>query len=275
MERFTASDGVDIHFDDAGAGRPLLLLHGLMAHAGFWRGQQPLAADFRLIAPDLRGHGRSPADVATVTVERLVRDVEELVGALDLKDVIVVGWSLGAALAWPLLAGPAGSRFAALVVVDMTPRILNDNDWTLGLSPELIEARAAAFQGDFAAFAAAAGPAVLAPQAETALAAWAAAEFARNDPAAMGALWASLASQDNRPLLPGITQPALIVRGAHSYLYGAETAHYLARALPRARIVEFDRSGHAPAIEQPELFNSTIRDFVAELAPAQEAITTA
>ncbi len=274
LERFTASDGVDIHYEDEGAGRPLVLLHGLMAHAGFWREQRSLADNLRLIAPDLRGHGRSTADPATVTVERLVADLEELAEALDLRDAVVVGWSLGAALAWPLLAGPTGRRFAASIVVDMTPRILNEGDWQLGLSPELIDARAAAFRGDFAAFAAAAGPAVLAPPQEggsPALAAWAAAEFARNDPAAMGALWASLATQDNRPLLPGIAHPTLILRGAHSYLYGVETARYLASALPRARMIEFDRSGHAPAIEQPQLFNTTIKSFVAELEPAREA----
>jgi outer membrane receptor protein involved in Fe transport len=97
------------------------------------------------------------------------------------------------------------------------------------------------------------------------LAAWAAQEFARNDPAAMAALWDSLAAQDHRPLLPRITQPTLIVRGVHSYLYGEGTSRYLASALPHARLIEFGRSGHAPALEEPELFNSTIRSFVAEL----------
>jgi pimeloyl-ACP methyl ester carboxylesterase len=157
LGRFTASDGVAIHYEEVGAGRPLLLLHGLMAHAGFWRGQLPLADSFRLIAPDLRGHGRSPAPPASVTVDRLVGDVAELVDALGLADAVVVGWSLGAALGWPLLAGPMGDRFAASVVVDMTPCIRNSGGWQLGLSPELIEARAAAFRDDFASFAAAAG----------------------------------------------------------------------------------------------------------------------
>jgi pimeloyl-ACP methyl ester carboxylesterase len=278
LGRFTASDGVAIHYEEVGAGRPLLLLHGLMAHAGFWRGQLPLADSFRLIAPDLRGHGRSPAPPATVTVDRLVGDVAELVDALDLADAVVVGWSLGAALGWPLLAGPMGGRFAASVVVDMTPCIRNAGGWQLGLSPELIEARAAAFRDDFASFAAAAGPAVLGPPLEDGkaeLAAWAAQEFARNDPAAMAALWDSLAVQDHRPLLPRITQPTLIVRGVHSYLYGEGTSRYLASALPHARLIEFGRSGHAPALEEPELFNSTIRSFVAELQSVAETATTA
>jgi pimeloyl-[acyl-carrier protein] methyl ester esterase len=248
-----------------------------MAHGGFWSAQQPLADDFRLIAPDLRGHGGSRAEPSSVTVERLVRDTEELAEALDLQGAIVVGWSLGAAVAWPLLAGRASARFAGSVVVDMTPKVMNEDGWTLGLSPDLVEARAAAFRDGFATFAEAAGTAILAPpvvDGKAELAVWAGSEFARNDNRAMSALWASLAQEDYRSLLAGISQPTLIIRGAHSYLYGPETAGYLERALPNARIAEFANSGHAPNLEEPELFNSTIRDFAAGLAPAREAQNT-
>jgi pimeloyl-ACP methyl ester carboxylesterase len=278
LAEFTATDGVRIHYRAEGAGRPLLLLHGLMAHGGFWAAQQPLSEDFRLIAPDLRGHGESRAEPRSVTVDRLVRDTEELAEALDLQGAIVVGWSLGAAIAWPLLAGRVSARFAGSVVVDMTPKVLNEGGWTLGLAPELVEARAAAFRDDFAAFAHAAGTAVLAPpiaDGEAELAAWAGAEFARNDNRAMSTLWASLAEQDYRPLLARISQPTLILRGAHSYLYGPDTARYLESALPSARIVEFGRSGHAPNLEEPELFNKRIIDFAAGLAVGHEVGTLA
>jgi pimeloyl-[acyl-carrier protein] methyl ester esterase len=67
----------------------------------------------------------------------------------------------------------------------------------------------------------------------------------------------------------------LIIRGAHSYLYGPDTARYLERALPNARTVEFASSGHAPNLEEPELFNSTIRSFAAGLASARELPTHA
>ena len=278
LDEFTATDGVRIHYRTEGAGRPLLLLHGLMAHGGFWAAQQPLSRSFRLIAPDLRGHGRSRAEPGSVTAERLVRDTEELAEALDLQDAIVVGWSLGAAIAWPLLAGRASGRFAGSVVVDMTPKVMNENGWVLGLSPDLVQARAAAFRDDFAAFAEAAGTAILAPpvvDGKAELAAWAGSEFARNDNRAMSELWSSLARQDYRSLLAGIRQPTLIIRGAHSYLYGPDTARYLERALPNARIAEFANSGHAPNLEEPELFNSTIRNFAADITPARELPTHA
>ncbi|MGZ8337465.1 MAG: alpha/beta fold hydrolase, partial [Allosphingosinicella sp.] len=154
------------------------------------------------------------------------------------------------------------------VVVDMTARVLNDDEWDLGLSPEACEARSAAIRDDFPNFAAAAGLAIFAEPAETGprpLAEWASAEFARNDPEAIAALWDSLVRQDVRKLLLGIQHPTLIVHGAQSRLYGEDTADHLVAALPDARAVRFDRSGHAPHLEQPALFNEVLSDFADRL----------
>jgi pimeloyl-ACP methyl ester carboxylesterase len=272
LRQFTASDGARIAFSDEGEGRPLVLLHGLMAHSGFFARQRALADSFRVVAVDLRGHGRSPAGDVRPTIRRLAEDVTELAAALELDGAVGVGWSLGAAVLWRVLAGPASQRFAGAVVVDMTPRVLNDADWDLGLSRETCEARSQAIRDDFPAFAAAAGQAIFAaPGAEADRAARA---FAANDPAAIGALWESLVEEDFRPLLPSIRQPTLIVHGARSHLYGADTAGHLVAALPDARAVAFDRSGHAPHLEQPELFNAALRDFAATLPPVRHPETT-
>jgi pimeloyl-ACP methyl ester carboxylesterase len=273
LRHFTASDGARIAFSDEGRGRPLLLLHGLMADSGFFGRQQVLADSFRVISIDFRGHGRSPAGPVPPTIRLLADDVAGLAEAMELEGAVGIGWSLGAAVLWRVLAGPASSRFAAAVVVDMTPRVLNDQDWDLGLSRETCEARSQAIRDDFPAFAAAAGQAIFA--ASGAEADRAAKAFAANDPAAIGALWESLVGEDFRPLLPAIRQPTLVVHGAHSHLYGADTAGHLAEALPRARAVTFERSGHAPHLEQPELFNSTLRKFAASLPPVRQSETTA
>jgi pimeloyl-ACP methyl ester carboxylesterase len=268
LDFFTTSDGTRIAYRDEGRGRPLVLLHGLMAHGGFFREQAPLAGDFRLIAPDLRGHGESGAG-AEPTVERAAADIAERAGALDLEDAIGIGWSLGATVLWHVLAGPAGARFAGAVVVDMTARVLNDEQWDLGLSPDACEARSAAIRDDFERFAADAGQAIFAqPVASRAqnLADWASFEFARNDPAAIAALWASLVKQDVRSLLHAIRHPTLVVHGGRSSLYGDDTADHLVAALPDARAIRFDSSGHAPHLEQPDLFNSTLRDFADRLS---------
>ncbi len=175
-----------------------------MANRGFFEQQSPLAADFRLVAVDLRGHGDSSRGVKSPTIELLADDVAALADHLDLKDAIGLGWSLGATILWRVLTGPAAHRFAAAVVVDMTPRVRNDGAWSLGLSPEVCAARAAAIADDHAGFAASAGAAIFAQPpapAGRALADWASAEFARSDPATTAALWDSLVEEDARALL--------------------------------------------------------------------------
>ncbi len=272
MRHFTAPDGARIAYSDEGEGRPLVFLHGLMADSGFFKRQRALADAFRIVAIDFRGHGRSPAGPVPPSIGLLAEDVAGLAGALGLESAVGVGWSLGAAVLWRVLAGPVSRNFTGAVVIDMTPRVLNDRDWDLGLSLETCQARSQAISGDFPAFAAAAGQAIFAspgPQADRAAAA-----FADNDPAAIGALWDSLVEEDFRPLLPSIEQPTLVVHGTHSHLYDADTAGHLVAALPRARAVAFDRSGHAPHLEQPELFNATLREFAAALPPVRQAETT-
>lgn len=272
LRHFTTSDGGVIAYRDTGlAGtRPLVLLHGLMAHGGFFREQEELAERFRLVIPDLRGHGGSLQPAGTCTIDRLAADVTELIETLELEGAIGLGWSLGATILWHVLAGRAADRFSGAVVVDMTARVRNDQNWALGLPPEVCEARTSAMQDDFPAFAASAGHNIFAQPVQPrqrAAAKWASAEFARNDPDAMTALWASLEEQDVRSLLERIRQPTLIIHGAQSSLYGERTADHLVAALADARAVRFHRSGHAPHLEEPDRFNRTISEFAASLPP--------
>jgi pimeloyl-ACP methyl ester carboxylesterase len=275
LDFFTASDGTRIAYRDEGEGVPIVLLHGLMAHGGFFHAQAALAADFRVIIVDLRGHGESRVAGARPTVEQLAADVSGLAAALDLQGAIGVGWSMGATVLWHVLSGPAAPRFAGAVVVDMTARVRNDEEWDLGLSPEACEARSIAIRDDFPAFAVNAGRGIFAhPAARPDMADWASVEFARNDAEAIASVWASLVRQDVRALLQKIEHPTLIVHGARSRLYGDDTADHLVEALPQARAVRFDRSGHAPHLEEPLLFNQIVKDFAARLSRARTDQTT-
>ena len=276
MPHITARDGARIFYRDEGAGRPVVLLHGMMAHGGFFEGQRSLAADFRLIGIDLRGHGNSPKDGSRLQVATLAGDVAELAEQLDLEGAIGIGWSLGASILWRLLSDKTGRRFAGAVTIDMTPKVLNEGGWTLGLSAELCEARRQAMADDFEAFAHAAGSAIFAQPVRDehkALAAWAGTEFAANDPASIAAIWNSLVEEDLRPALARIEQPTIVVHGAHSQLYGSATAEHLVAALPNARAVSFPRSGHAPHLEEPDRFNALVKEFAASLPPVFQTQT--
>jgi hypothetical protein len=131
LQFFTASDGARIAYRDEGLGVPLVLLHGLMAHGGFFREQDALADHFRLIRIDLRGHGASAKDGDRSNVEQIAADVAELAEALDLvtRSASAGRWR-DRPLACRRLVPPPTASPARWVSHD---RALN-RDWDLGLS---------------------------------------------------------------------------------------------------------------------------------------------
>lgn len=89
-------DDISVFFKCYGAGEPVLLLHGGFAYAETWLGQVPtLAASYRVITPDSRGHGRTTLGQGPITYRRLAEDFAAFIDALDLGPVHLVGWSDG------------------------------------------------------------------------------------------------------------------------------------------------------------------------------------
>jgi magnesium chelatase accessory protein len=115
--------GIDWHVQEAGSGPVLLLLHGTGAATHSWRDMlHPLAQHFRVIAPDLPGHGFTKGRLANgLTMPGIARAVTGLLGELDAEPVLIVGHSAGAAIAIRMvldgLARPAG-------VVGIAPALL-------------------------------------------------------------------------------------------------------------------------------------------------------
>ena len=136
-------DGAALAYTDQGRGRPLLLLHGVtMSSRFFERNVEPLAEAHRVIAIDFRGHGASPHHEGGHTVAQYARDVRHLIEALDLRDVVLVGWSMGSMVAWDYLRQFRGDhRVAGHVVVSQSPSDLKRDDWEHGFLdvPGLVE----------------------------------------------------------------------------------------------------------------------------------------
>ena len=90
-------DGLSVHVAEAGAGEPLVLLHGWPQHWYCWRRVVPLLADrYRLVMPDLRGHGWTDAPDGGYAKEQLATDLLGLLDALDLPRVGLIGHDWGA-----------------------------------------------------------------------------------------------------------------------------------------------------------------------------------
>jgi pimeloyl-ACP methyl ester carboxylesterase len=130
----TASDGVRLHVEMTGppSGATLVLVHGFAGSVALnWQAPDVIgrvaAAGRRVIAFDLRGHGRSdaPVDEASYGDARLVRDLDEIVAAFAGDDATIVGYSMGAAIT--LLALQDGLAVRTAVVGAAPPATLR---WT-------------------------------------------------------------------------------------------------------------------------------------------------
>ena len=94
--RVDAHDGGSIRLLERGAGRPLLLIHGITLQAGVWSPQMHLMADrYRVLAMDVRGHGESQAGQDGFGRKVAARDVAAVLEHFDLRDAIIVGHSMG------------------------------------------------------------------------------------------------------------------------------------------------------------------------------------
>lgn len=269
MPSLDPGDGLRLHYRDTGDGRPVLLLHGWACHGGYFQPQhRSLAGCFRLVVPDLRGHRHSHRAGERPDLAALSRDVAALLDHLGLRDTVVVGWSMGALVAFELLKGAGSRRIGGLVIEDMSPRLLAAPDWDLGLSGRYDERRAdrvtATIRQDWERYVEAFLPSVFATgrDPDPGLMAWMDREMRSCDPAAMAALWQSMAEADHRSMLEGIAVPTLVMRGSGSQLYGEATARHLAARIPSARLVTVADAGHAPHLEQPEAFNRALSGFI-------------
>lgn len=87
---------IEMSYEDQGSGTTIVLLHGFCGSSAYWKNIIPvLSQHYRVIAPDLRGHGGSEVPSDTYSMERMADDVKHLLDELKLSDVVMFGHSLG------------------------------------------------------------------------------------------------------------------------------------------------------------------------------------
>src|SRR5256885_823115 len=88
----TMPSTVTLHYTEAGQGTPLVLLHGYPLASGLWQAQmQGLKDQCRVITPDLRGHGQSPAPKGPYTMDEMAGDVLALLDRLKVAKAVIMG----------------------------------------------------------------------------------------------------------------------------------------------------------------------------------------
>lgn len=264
-------DGGQIYYWEAGAkGAPVMLfLHGwAMSGAVFERQVEAFQDHFHMIAPDFRGHGKSSALPLSGGIETLSDDIHALIQALEPRPLIIIGWSMGAIVAWDMARRYGLNDIAGMAVIDMTPRICNDADWQLGMKgghcdPQAQRA-AIKLQADWPAYTMGVVRRILATGSKDEALMAHLRRFALDcDAPSLARLWVDMVRQDFRAFLPQFAAPSLIAYGAKSQLYSPQTAAWLVDALPHAQSVAYPHSGHAPHLEEARAFNERLGAFAA------------
>ena len=231
--------GATIHYEQAGAGEPLVFLHGVGSSSHTWAGQLAhFAGRYLAVAPDMRGYARSTTDPATVSMARFAADVAELIDHLDAGPAHVCGLSMGGIVAltlWrdhPAAAANQRERLSAIDAASMR---------------DLAGARM---------------PAIYGPNASPALIEAGVSAFARLDKAPYRAASADLWTQDLRQVARTVTVPALVLVGEQDPLTPLPLSEELASLIPNARLVMLERAGHLSNEENPPAFNEALDSFL-------------
>jgi pimeloyl-ACP methyl ester carboxylesterase len=230
-------DGAQIWYTTYGDGAPVILLHGGLGHSGNWGYQIPalLAAGYRPILIDSRGHGRSTRDVRPYSYELMAADVRAVMDALAVERAAVVGWSDGAVIAL-ILGRQVPERVAGVVFFgcNMDPSGTKE----LTTPNPVIDRCFRRHARDYAALSA----------------------TPDDFPAFVEAVSLMMATQPNYGAadLATIRVPVTIVQSEHDEFIKREHAEYLARSIPGADLIILPDVSHFAPLQRPEAFNATM-----------------
>ena len=271
MPHCVLPDGAALSYAEAGAGAPIVLVHGWAANGAFFRDlSAELAKNHRVYTLTLRGHPGSGPGSAPLTIATLADDIVHFFDTLNLKGATALGWSMGAMALWAA-APRIGARLDGLIVEDMGPRLVNDATWAHGISSgygaDDVANTVSEIKADWSAYVSRFAPRMFAASMREAypeLGAWAAGEMAKADAQAMASFWQSMAEQDFRTALARIATPMLVIHGGDSQVYDDGATAFIAHTAPNAKRVVIKGAGHVPHLEAPDDFLNHIEAFVRE-----------
>lgn len=266
MSMFKTSDGVNLYYDVAGEGKPILFIHGWSAdHTSFDPQVKNLSSKFKVVTYDLRGHGASDRPEKGLTMNRFAIDLEELMEHLNLEDVVLVGWSMGSSIIFEYVRTYGVSRLSSVAIVDMTPKLINDDEWKMGLyhgkftvedTFKVLTTMCNNWMDFGEDFTKKVVPYLTDEQLEPVFEA-----LSTNTPHVMYSMWIAMSANDYRDVLKDITVPTSIIYGEKSTLYSEETAKYLNKNIPNSKLVPFENCTHFLVVENPDKLSETVEEL--------------
>jgi 3-oxoadipate enol-lactonase len=256
------NDGCQLHYEDYGHGAPVLLVHGLGSSTRDWEYQIPLLAQhYRVIALDVRGHGRSDKPRGAYRIIDFAEDVTALIEHLQLPAVHLVGISMGGMIGFQIgVDHPELLR--SLTIINSAPEVKakSARDW-LEIGKRWTLSRLLSLETIAKALAK-----LLFPHPEqTELRRKIEERWPQNDKPAYLASLDAIIGWGVRERLKRITCPTLVIAADHDYTPVERKREYVAE-MPNARLLIIENSRHATPMDQPERFNNALLAFLGETA---------
>jgi 3-oxoadipate enol-lactonase len=254
---------IELHYTERGPrdAPAVVLLHGFPLDGTMWDDQlDALAARYRAVVPDLRGHGRSEAPPGPYLMAEHVADVRALLDRLGIERAALVGLSMGGYVTMNFLAAHPERVWAAALVDTRA-----EGDTELTKQNRALQAQDVLANG-MGPFIEAAIPRMYAPRTirerpQLVERYRRIVERAR-PPAVAAALGGLAARPDVTDVLRGVTCPVLVVVGSEDILTPPADARHITEAAPNARLEVIEGAGHLANIEAPEEVNRLLLDFL-------------
>lgn len=213
-ETVQTPDGT-LHVRDWGVGRPVVFLSAWSFPADAWQYQMiPMQQAFRCVTYDRRGHGRSSDPGRGYDYDTLADDLAHVLEALDLRDVVLVTYSMGAGEAVRYLSRHGDARVSRLVLLaPTTPLLARTADNPDGVDPAMFAAATAAMAKDFPAALDAGFPTFIKDGASEALKAWTKSLMLQTSLNALIACRKAIFETDFRQDLKRLKLPLLVIQG--------------------------------------------------------------
>ena len=257
-------NGEAIFLTDSGGDLPaLLFVHGIMMSHKAWDHQvAEFAEKYRVVCVDLRGFGQSSASNPAISFEDHANDLVEIIERLQLRDVTLVGWSMGGAIG-QVLAAEHGSKISRLVLVDTTPQLLASAEFPHALPTEAAMQLGQLLSTDFAQ-GCAAFCSMVAPEDGEATKLLTTIAAATSPNVTLSA-FASSGPRSLIGLLPQISTPTWIIAGAEDGICLPQASEFLAEHIPGCKhaVQWIQGAGHAPFLTRPKQFNAALHAALA------------
>jgi 3-oxoadipate enol-lactonase len=260
----TPDNRVNLAYDSAGSGRPVVLLHAFPLCREMWAAQRGLADRFRVVTPDLFGFGNSPVPAGGWTMDSMADALAGFLTGVGIGEPVVLGGlSMGGYVALAF-ARKYPDRLRGLVLADTraeadAPEAKTNRDKTIAFARQssaaaVVEQMLPKLLGEFTR---ANRPDVVAEVKRIG--------SAQSVDGVAAGLAALRDRPDATPSLAAIRVPTLVVVGAEDALTPPDVARKLAGAIPGAKLEVIPTAGHLSSLECPAEFTTAVRMFLASL----------